>query len=141
MNPEDLERMVGSTIAQRLRQYRQDSSLTIAQLAAKGALETLKLTDFDDVFTTYNTSDVDDPGGPAMGEGPGFDVGGLAPLGGDADGMVCRYVFPNDPADAAEILCEDIDDRVFGMPRDLTGEGDVEGLITRPTTGSSPWRR
>lgn len=38
VNPEDLERLVGSTIAQRLREFRQGSSLTITQLAERSGL-------------------------------------------------------------------------------------------------------
>ena len=69
----------------------------------------------------------DDPGDPAIPDGPGFAVPGLQLLDADPDGMVGRYLFPNDPADAPELLRENVTDALFGMPRDLTGEGDVDG--------------
>ena len=99
----------------------------IAQLAARRALETLKLVEFGDVFATFNTSEEDDPGDPAIPDGPGFAVPGLQLLDADPDGMVGRYLFPSDPADAPELLRENVTDALFGMPRDLTGEGDVDG--------------
>lgn len=99
---------------------------SIAQLAARGAIESLYLTEFEEIFVTYNTSGDDDPGGVDTAIGANFAVFGLTPQDGDADGMVGRYEFPVDPGGAGTALIETYVDDTFGMPRDLTGDRVVD---------------
>ena len=117
-----------AAMTENMRVREQNRETVLSQLAARQALENLKLIDFPDVFASFNGSAGDDPDGFGSAPGAGFAVPGLALQLGDPDGMVGRYEFPNDPADAPEILREDVVDANFGMPRDLTGEGDVDDL-------------
>ena len=82
-------------------------------------IEGLLATDFEEVFARYNATAADDP---VDGVSPGatFDVPGLTPQNGDADGIVGEIDFPGDGVS----LREDTVDRGLGMPRDLNGDGD-----------------
>ena len=95
-----------------------------ANEAARQMLETLRGTDFDDVFALFNATGADDPGGADSAPGAAFAVAGLAPLANDADGLPGEIVFPAG-ATASE-LREDVDDLRLGMPRDLNGDGAVD---------------
>ena len=100
----------------------------LAQLAARGAMEALLLTDFDEVFASYNQTAVDDGGliQPAMGAN--FAVAGLSAQEGDLDGLPGRVVFPLEGGVPLEELREDILDPFLGMPHDLNGDGLIDGL-------------
>ncbi len=93
--------------------------------AARRTLEEMHARNFSDVFALYNETTADDPGGTVPG--PGFDVFGLDPQEGDADGRVGRVLFPT-PAGSPGVLQENIQDEAFGMPRDLDADGDEDGL-------------
>jgi hypothetical protein len=82
---------------------------TVAREAARGCLETLRATEFSSVLATY--------------AGTGFDVPGLDPRPDDADGQVGEIIFPLDEDGE---LHEDLELPRLGMPRDLTGEGDLD---------------
>ena len=80
------------------------------------------------VVAAYNGTAADDPldavGAPMAVPGASFAVNGLDPIAGDADGMVGSVQFPGDGTQ----LLEDVNDRDLGMPRDLNGDGVVDGL-------------
>lgn len=65
----------------------------LAYRAAQRRLEQVQASTFEDVFALYNADDLDDPAGVAA-PGPHFDVAGLDPQDGDADGRVGRVSFP-----------------------------------------------
>jgi hypothetical protein len=98
-----------------------------AYLAARRQIETLQAADFSGLFVEFNTAGADDPGGAGTSPGAGFVVPGLDLRDGDGDGMVGRIVLPEDAADAT-ILREDLNDRGFGMPRDLTADGVADAV-------------
>lgn len=99
----------------------------LAQMAARATIETVQMTTFSQIFATYNESAADDPDGPGTAPGSAFEVAGLTVRGGDADGMAGRIVFPVIVADPPEVLRETAVDPRLGMPRDLTGEGLLDG--------------
>jgi hypothetical protein len=103
----------------------QNREVARAVQAARQKIETLKDEEFSDVWALYNADDADDPVGGAPG--PGFQVQGLQPLPDDPDGLVGEIVFPQPPAGGAG-LREDSNDIDLGMPRDLNGDGTVDGL-------------
>ena len=89
-------------------------------------VEQLQAENFGDVFALYNGADADDPGGVGTAPGSGFLVDGLNLLVGDADGFAGEVFFP--VIDDASVLREDAEFAVMGMPRDLDGDGDIDGL-------------
>jgi type II secretory pathway pseudopilin PulG len=93
---------------------------TIAASASRTMLEKMKNNAFEDVFKLYDATPADDPGGAGSGPGAEFDVPGLTPV---APGVKCgRIIFPGD----SNILREDIDDAILGMPRDLNADGVID---------------
>ena len=95
----------------------------LAMEAASSIVETLKATPLDEVFARFDASAGNDP---AAGVSPGaaFEVEGLDPQTGDADGFVGGISFPGDGA----VLREDADDPDLGLPRDLNGDSAVDAL-------------
>ena len=91
---------------------------TRALNAARSQVEAIRATDFPLAFATFNASAADDPGGAGTAPGAGFAVEGLAPIPGDADGLVGRIEFPGDGTQ----LREDAVDVRLGMPRDLNAD-------------------
>lgn len=96
-----------------------------AMRAAEKMVETLRNTEFDQVFPSYNGLPADDPApGPGTAPGPHFDVPGLVPQAGDADRKCGRILFPADATGAG--LLETTSDPELMMPRDLNENGVVE---------------
>ncbi len=93
----------------------------LATQAAESALEALKGTAFDEVFVRYNATAADDPANDPS-PGSAFAVQGLGVQEGDADGLAGEIQFPGDGL----TLREDADDLELGMPRDLSGEGNID---------------
>lgn len=79
--------------------------------------------DFEELFALYNSNPDDDPEGPGTAPGPNFAVEGLDVLPGDPDGMVGQIFFPT----IAGRLREDGADEGFTTPRDLNGDGVIDG--------------
>ncbi len=79
---------------------------------------------FGEIFRRYNANPADDPGMPGSAPGDHFAVQGLQPVDGDPDGFVGEIVFPT----IGNELREDVVDPRLGMPRDLTGDGLVDGI-------------
>ncbi len=101
---------------------------SLAQQSARMMLETVRATQFGDAFATYNLSAFDDPGGPGTAPGQNFAVAGLSAQAGDADNMAGQIVFPTVVVGAIDQLREDVVDGDFGMPRDLSGDGIIDGV-------------
>ena len=100
----------------------------LAQLAARGTMESLLLTDFAEVFASYNRTTLDDGGllDPALGAN--FAIPGLTAQEGDPDGLPGRVVFPLMAGVPLEELREDVVDPFLGMPHDLNGDGAIDAL-------------
>jgi len=91
--------------------------------AAHDMIERIQGETFNEVFARYNANPADDPGGAGTAPGNGFAVFGLNPQAGDPDGLVGEIFFPGNGTQ----LREDVVDRELGMPRDLNGDGFVDG--------------
>lgn len=98
--------------------------ITRAQLAAGRVVEQMLSMNARDAFAMYNANPADDPVGGAPGAA--FDVPGLAAFEGDVDGRVGEIRFPTLPRDPG-IIRENRFDPEFGLPRDLNGNGAING--------------
>jgi len=90
--------------------------------SARSVIEGMRAQPFEQVWALYNTDPADDPGGAGTAPGAGFAVQGLAPVPGDADGLVGSVIFPEIGGE----LREDSPDSKLGMPRDLDLDGAVD---------------
>lgn len=88
---------------------------TLALQAAESALESIQAVEFSEAFWRFNGTTADDPVG-GLSPGDAFDVPGLTPQPGDADGRAGEVLFPGDNVQ----LLETAVDPELGMPRDLT---------------------
>lgn len=104
---------------------RSSDERTLAASAAKDVAERLRAESFREVFARYNDDPSDDVG-PAP-PGAHFDVAGLDPRPGDADGRVGRILFPVAAATPTSLFENQVDD-LFGFPRDLNGDGAIDAL-------------
>lgn len=84
----------------------------IAREAARTQIEELRATEFSEVLARYDGRE-------------DFDVPGLAARPDDPDGRVGRIVFPLDEGGG---LFEDFELPRLGMPRDLTGDGELDDV-------------
>ncbi len=101
----------------------------IADDAARAMSASFSNWPFSDVFALFNANPLDDPNGPGTALGPDFDVRGLTPQRGDADGRVGRILFPAvDIGGGVQTLQEDFDEPRWGMPRDLSGDDMFDAL-------------
>jgi hypothetical protein len=94
----------------------------LAMEAARNLVERMGGEDFDDLFARYNSDPADDPDGPGTAPGDTFDVTGLTPRVGDADGLVGQVILPTVGAE----LREDVADAILGTPRDLDFDGEID---------------
>jgi prepilin-type N-terminal cleavage/methylation domain-containing protein len=101
---------------------------TLATQAGRQMIETLRATQFDEIFSRYNTTPGDDP---ALGASPGanFAVTGLDARVNDVDGMPGEILFPTITAGGVLQLREDLVDTKLGMPSDLSGNGIVDANV------------
>ena len=98
---------------------------TTGYQACRAMLESLQAEPFDNVFRRFNSDEADDPIGSLLpAPGDGFQVAGMNLQALDADGLVGRMFFPMDDFG---VLREDINDPSLGMPRDLNGDGIIDG--------------
>lgn len=107
-----------------------NAEVRLATEAARATTERMRGAPFDQVFALYNSDPLDDPGpgGPGSAPGSGFGVLGLDPVEGDPDGLVGRVLLP-EAFDllGGSLLREDLNDPDLGLPRDLSGDGLVDG--------------
>ncbi len=106
---------------------------TLAMNAGRRRVEQLQdWSDFEELFAAHNSDPSDDPwpGCP----GAFFEVDGLDPIAGSP--FVGEIIFPS-PAGQPTVLYEDIVDADLGMPRDLSGDGVVDGVDNALTVDHS----
>ncbi|MHC4261244.1 MAG: type II secretion system protein [Planctomycetota bacterium] len=95
----------------------------LAAEAARFQLESLLAGGFDEALATYNDLAADDPDGASSAPGMHFDVPGLEVRTFDEDGHVGRFDFPTVDGHLREDSARDD----LGMPRDLNGDGEIDG--------------
>jgi len=100
---------------------------TLATQAARRVLEEIQANVFDELFWRYNALASDDPGGSGTAAGANFAVTGLQATADDADGFPGEVIMPV-VAGVPGVLRENISDGKLGMPRDLNGDGAIDGL-------------
>ncbi len=98
---------------------------TVGSEVAQEVLETLYAENLANVFAMYNDDPLDDPVGGAPGSN--FVVSRSSWEEANADGLVATILFPT-PDAAPGSLREDVFDLGLGMPRDLNGDGLIDGL-------------
>lgn len=97
-----------------------------AAQAVRSVVQTLKSASFIEAFSLFNAYPNDDPGGLGTAPSANFAVPGLHSAPGDPDGQPGEIIFPT-AANAPSILRENIPDPRFGTPRDLNGDGVIDG--------------
>lgn len=103
-----------------------------ATQAARQVLEKIQAEAFPEAFRRYNGTTADDPG-TGVAPGCNFAVPGLSARPDDPDGMPGEVDFPTPPG-MPGVLREDIVDPLLGMPRDLNGDGIIDGTTNCATT-------
>jgi len=94
---------------------------------ARQTMANIQGTPFAQVFACFNSSALDDPVGWAA-PGSNVPVVGLRALATDADGIVGNISFPTrDVAGGVPELRENLPFAQFGTPRDLNGDGPIDG--------------
>ena len=114
--------MFSSTIVSTARQNRLKRETAMAAEAARRMLEILRSETFDEVFRRYNADPADDPGGAGSAPGRGFVIEGLSAVEGDEDGLPGEILFPSEGPE----LREDSAMEALGMPRDLSGDAEID---------------
>ena len=137
---------LSSAVISTMQLQRANEESAAAYAALREMTESVQATDFGDIFATFNADPGDDPDGAGSAPGENFAVFGLDARPGDADGLVGQIVFPTVPAGGADELREDVVDAAIGMPRDLNGDGAVDGndhagdYTLLPVTFRLQWR-
>lgn len=116
--------MFSSTLAATARQKSVQHEGGRATEAARRVMEDMRATDFRTLFARYNAAPEDDPDGPGTAHGNAFAIHGLAPAADDPDGLVGEIWFG---APGLELREDAVDERL-GLPRDLNGDGAIDGL-------------
>lgn len=118
--------MAGAMLSS-LTLQRCESDAALARVAARRVLEELSAAEFDEAYALYNASTQDDAGHSLVAKGSHFAVAGLRARPGDSDGKCGCVMFPTVVAGGVEWLREDVVDAALGMPRDLNGDGSIDG--------------
>ncbi|MBI3818693.1 MAG: hypothetical protein HY286_08390 [Planctomycetes bacterium] len=96
----------------------------VAVRAAHAKIAEIDSQSFSQILVMYDSDAANDPGGKATAPGPYFAVSGLQPQAGYAAGNVGEIQFPV----SGTQLREDINNTALGMPRDLNGDGKIDGF-------------
>src|SRR5262245_44151515 len=99
---------LSSAVLSSIKLSRTTEESAIADDAARAMAGTLQTVNFAEIFKRYNSNPNDDPNAPGTAPGSTFDVPGLTPRTGDADGRVGRLIFPSVDLGAGEVLREDV---------------------------------
>lgn len=97
-----------------------------ATWAACDLLETMRNTEFNEIYARYNSTTADDP---VIGDSPGHRFGllQLTPPADSPDGLHGEITFPTVTTPTGELsLREDLDLELFGGPRDLDGNNLID---------------
>ncbi|MCI0635908.1 MAG: hypothetical protein L0206_18620, partial [Actinobacteria bacterium] len=89
--------------------------------AALSAVDQVRSVPFAEAFARFNATADDDLAGTCPGSS--FDAPGLEAVPADPDGLPGEILFPGD----GFLLSEEVDDASLGMPRDLSGDGAIDG--------------
>ena len=116
--------LFSSTLISTARHSRMKREMAIASEGARQALEWMRSQPASTLFASFNDSPADDPGGVGSAPGSNFQVSGLTPRTGDADGRAGKILFPC----IGNSLREDVVDVPLGMPRDLNGDAAVDAV-------------
>lgn len=111
--------------AKEMRRVQRENSAVVEE--ARIVLERMRNEDWSEVYALYNAVPGDDPGGPGTAPGNLFSIAGLAPPGGalgDPVGQVFLPAFEH-PALGWQ-LREDRKNTLLGLPRDLSGDEEVD---------------
>jgi hypothetical protein len=110
---------VVSTLTAGAKVGRFNRETALALNAAESAVETVASRAFSEAFASFSAT-------AATADAPGryFSVTGLGIRTDDADGFVGEILFPG----AGPELYENADDVELGMPRDLNGDSDIDGI-------------
>lgn len=101
--------------------------LALASDACQRMVETLRAEAFDELVLRYGADSANDPKGPGTAPGPHFDVAGLRPADGDADGHVGELLLPEvEVQNGVWQLREDAQRPELGLPRDLNGDSILD---------------
>jgi prepilin-type N-terminal cleavage/methylation domain-containing protein len=118
-----------NTINGMARQRAVNRESSIAMEAARNQVESLRGSDYRQIFALFNSDPDDDPEGPGTAPGHRFLVAPLSPPPESEDGLQGEIFFPAglDPTDGLE-LREDVELTELGMPRDLNGDSIIDDL-------------
>lgn len=111
------------TLGTTLRLSRVVSERDVAQRAATAVLQDVASVEFAKVLASYDADPSNDPGGAGKAPGAKFAVAGLNPPAGVNPDAVGEVVFPL----AGTAVREDLVLPELGMPRDLNGDGRIDG--------------
>jgi type II secretory pathway pseudopilin PulG len=113
---------VGSIVTS-MRLTRTVNERETATRAMIGKLAQVGATQFDLIVTSFDSDKTNDPGGAGAAPGADFDVDGMKATKNSATGHVGSVVFPL----VGGQLREDAVIPELGMPRDLNGDGVIDG--------------
>lgn len=111
------------TMFSALRLDQVNESRAAANQALRAVLEDMRTLEFSTVYAAYNTSSADDPD-PDHDYKTGLALKAKLPAGACGSAPVAQVVFPEDKQG---FLREDLVDASLGLPRDLNGDGDIDG--------------
>lgn len=100
--------------------------MTRATQAVREVMERIAAESFPQAFRSFNADPDDDPGGAGTAPGSRFAVPTLNALPGDPNGLAGQVIFPTFDASPGQ-LREDVVSPDLGTPRDLNGDGVVDG--------------
>ena len=96
----------------------------LAMERARNVAETIRATAFNQLVVSYNGLPGDDPGGAGTAPGDTFGIEDSSRRLEHPDGPAGQVLMPL----VGAMLREDLVDAALGMPRDLNGDGVIDGL-------------
>lgn len=118
--------MFSQTVVGGIGSQREVRERSVALGALESTIERLRSEPFDSLFTRYNRTPADDPGGAGSGPGPHFAIAGLDAASDDEDGLPGEVLFPvSEVVGEAGLLREDLPSARFGLPYDLDHDGNI----------------